>query len=89
MFKKFTIAVLFIPAFAYAQVDGSAGIGAIGFLIGLGICLIVFLALRQVVLWYWKIETLIKNQEAQLKAQQANNHLLAEYIDYLKSKDTI
>lgn len=34
----------------------------------LGICLLIFLAIRSIVLWYWKINAIVENQEKQLDA---------------------
>jgi len=33
----------------------------------LGICILIFLTLRALMLWYWKINTLVENQEEQIK----------------------
>ena len=53
----------------------TSGLGA--FLIILLIALVVFLILRSVMLWYWKIDTMVTNQEAQ-------NKLMAEQRDLLE-----
>jgi len=39
------------------------------FLIFVGI--IVFLSIREIMTWYWKIDTIIKNQETQIAIQKA------------------
>lgn len=48
-----------------ADTAGSAVASIIGFLIGIAILIILFLVLRQVILWYWKVDSI----ETQLKAQ--------------------
>jgi hypothetical protein len=32
-----------------------------------GICLLIFLAIRAIMLWYWKIDTIVDNQETQIQ----------------------
>lgn len=29
------------------------------------VCIIIFLAIREIMTWYWKIDTIIRNQEIQ------------------------
>ncbi|HYF69319.1 MAG TPA: hypothetical protein VD884_14340 [Ohtaekwangia sp.] len=48
-------------------------------LLTVALCIALFLALRALVLWYWKVDRVIANQEAQIS-------LLAEVRDLL-SKD--
>lgn len=91
--KKSILTILAItPLMSFAQINSSyesesLGLGGlIGLLIGLGICLLIFLALRQVVLWYWKIETLIANQHEQTKALQSIYNLLDEDIRLRKEQ---
>lgn len=55
-------------------------------LIGIGICIAIFIVLREVVMWYWKINIIVTNQERQLKAQQETNNLLSEQISLLRSQ---
>lgn len=50
------------------------------------ICILLFLALRQVMLWYWKIEAIIKNQEITNKLLSNNNVLLNEQVSIMKSQ---
>ena len=42
--------------------------------IAIAIIVIVFLVAREIVLWYWKINTIVKNQEK-------TNYLLKKYIE--------
>lgn len=37
-----------------------------GALLFLGITLLIFLALRAIVLWYWKIDKIVGNQQKQI-----------------------
>ncbi len=48
-----------------------------GLLIGIAICVLIFLALRQIMLWYWKVDTIIENQEKLIKLleEQAVNQI--------------
>lgn len=61
----------------------------IGILIGAVICVLIFLALRQVVLWYWKVEDIIKNQELTNKLLSNNNALLNEQILIMKRQNNV
>ena len=45
----------------------------------------VFLIIRELVLWYWKVNTIVNNQEAQLNEQRLTNQLLKQQNDLLKS----
>ena len=44
------------------------------FVLAIAIVIIVFLVAREIVLWYWKINTIVKNQEK-------TNLLLKKYFD--------
>ena len=78
--KKFGLItfILFIPILLFAQSDGAGAI--IGYLLlyafGFAIAFVIFLALRSVVLWYWKVYDIIKNQELQIYEQKQTNYLL-------------
>ncbi|MCZ8217689.1 MAG: hypothetical protein O9262_15705 [Cyclobacteriaceae bacterium] len=50
-------------------------------IIGLAILLIIFLVLRGLTLWYWKIDTIVSNQAKQIK-------LLQEMIEAVKKSNT-
>lgn len=52
----------------------------------LGFCVLLFLALRQVMLWYWKVEVQITNQELTNKLLASNNALLNEQITLMKAQ---
>lgn len=48
--------------------------GAYSLIIGMVIVFIIFLVAREIVLWYWKINTIVNNQEK-------TNLLLKKYFD--------
>lgn len=57
--------------------------GLMSFALVVMICGGLFLALRAVVLWYWKVDTIVANQEKQI-------HLLRALLEKLpKEKDKI
>lgn len=58
----------------------------VGIIIAIVVCFLLFLALREVVLWYWKVDTIIKNQEVTNKLLHHNNALLNEQIAFMKSQ---
>jgi uncharacterized membrane protein YqiK len=37
------------------------------FLLGFSICIVLFLALRMLFLWYWRVDTIVENQEIQIR----------------------
>lgn len=82
MKTNLTVIALIIPAVASAQ-SGLSG-SFFGALIGLAIVILIFLLLREVVMWYWKINAIIENQEKQLNSQQETNNLLSEQITLMK-----
>ncbi len=91
MKKLTTIFLATTPALGFSQVytdsPGSSAGGIVMFLIGLAFFLLIFLVLRQVVLWYWKIDTIIKNQQEQIQAQRTTNILLDEFIKELRNRN--
>jgi hypothetical protein len=87
MKKTLTTVSVFIPLMGYSQSSANATGGLLTGLFIIGISVLVFFALRQVMLWYWKVEKVLKNQEEQLKAQHTTNSLLYELNTLLKVKD--
>jgi len=63
MKKSVTFLFATFPVIAFAQDGGYTAGPIIGILIGLALCVGLFLALRSLMLWYWKIDTIVKNQE--------------------------
>lgn len=39
-------------------------------LVGIAIFIVIFLALRHIMLWYWKVDTIITNQEQVIKLME-------------------
>lgn len=52
----------------------------IAFIFALVVAIGLFLAIRGIVLWYWKVDTIVKNQEE-------TNHLLRAMVRTLESKN--
>jgi hypothetical protein len=44
------------------------------FLLVIAICIGVFLALRALMLWYWKVDRIVDNQQSQIKLLQELLH---------------
>lgn len=47
--------------------------------------LILFFILRQLMLWYWKINVIVENQAKQTAALERQNELMREQIAVLKT----
>lgn len=52
----------------------------IGLLVYLVFLLALFLLLRSFMLWYWKINVIVKNQEQQTKLMEEQRDLLAKLL---------
>jgi hypothetical protein len=46
------------------------------------VCVVIFLAIREIMTWYWKIDTIIKNQDIQIAIQKA-------ILEELKKNNTV
>ena len=75
-----------VPIAAFAQSGETPGASIIGGIFIIAICIGLFFAFRGIVLWYWKVDTILKNQEEQIRTQRATNSLLNEYIAFLKEQ---
>ena len=84
MKRILTVFTLLAPTLAFAQVQSIASGSLTGGVIALVILCLLFLVLREVVMWYWKINTIIENQAKQIKTQQETNNLLSEQITLMK-----
>ncbi|KQC00383.1 hypothetical protein AQF98_12925 [Pedobacter sp. Hv1] len=91
------LALLPLLAFgqAYAEPNTLRAGDIVLFLFGLGICIAVFLVLRQLFLWYWKVEVVIKKQDEQIQLLKSiynsieeNNRLTQSQIDLVIGKDS-
>lgn len=79
MKKHLTSLLLVLPATVFAQ--SSSGVGeAIAFIFVFAIAVGLFLLFRGVILWYWKVNDIVKNQEE-------TNRLLKSIVRNLESKD--
>lgn len=62
--------------------SGDFATSIFGILVVLGVAIVIFLALRSVALWYWKIETII----SELKMINKNLTIMIEKEDGQKEK---
>lgn len=79
---KRTLAIIsvFIPTLAFSQAASFDSGDLIRGVITFAVMILIFLLLREVVMWYWKINTIIDNQAQQIRTQQETNNLLSEQI---------
>lgn len=82
MKRNLTLIASILPSFAFAESGSSQTL--LGGLFALLIIVLIFLALREVVMWYWKVNTIIANQEKLLKTQGETNSLLNEQLSVMK-----
>lgn len=61
--KKMLLLIPMMPLFAQAQDTEGFRTGSFGVLFAIGFTILLFLALRQLVLWYWKIDKIVAYQE--------------------------
>ena len=97
MKKSILTLITTLPLFSFGQTAGSSNYdisGLVGLIIGIIVCLVIFLALRQLVLWYWKVETIITNQSKQIKMLESiynsieeNNRLAQTQIELVIGRD--
>jgi len=88
--------LLLAPGLLFAQAAAMSDSSAFGvlmlFLIGCAIALGIFLLIRSVMLWYWKVYELLQNQKNQIYEQQQTNCLLSQQIEllskHLKNSET-
>lgn len=83
--KSLIVLLAFSPLASFAQSESFNSGSLIGFIIAIVIGILMFLALRQIVLWYWKVEIIIQNQQEQTKGIQAIYNLLDENAKYSKA----
>lgn len=76
--------ILFFPMILFAQSGGDSFVGTlIETIFIMAIAVGMFLILRSLVLWYWKVYDIINNQEKQIYEQQQTNDLLKKQIEIL------
>ncbi|HEY9048260.1 MAG TPA: hypothetical protein VIN08_20275 [Ohtaekwangia sp.] len=51
------------------------------FVLAIGFCILLFLALRALFLWYWKINEIVNNQKTQIR-------LLSDLLQEIKKNST-
>jgi cell division protein FtsB len=59
----------------------SAATALVTLAISLLICIGVFLLIRSLILWYWKIDAIVENQNKQLKELQKASNLIEQFIN--------
>lgn len=86
--KKILTLLTLLPLLANAQVanDGFNFGSLIGVLVGIGVMLLIFLALRQLVLWYWKIDKIVAYQEQNIIALQSAYNTQKEILKQAKEQ---
>lgn len=79
---------------AYAEPNGMPLAGIVMYLLGSAVFIIIFLALRQLFLWYWKVEVILKKQDEQTNLLRSihnsikeNNRLTKTQIELVIGKD--
>ena len=53
-------------------------------IIGLAVFIGIFFLGRAILLWYWKVDVIVKNQEYQTSLLEYQNQLIAQQVDLLK-----
>lgn len=84
--KKLTFIslILFLPVISFAQSGTDSIVGTlIETILIMAIAVGIFLILRSLVLWYWKVYEIILNQEKQIFEQQQTNILLKKQTEAL------
>lgn len=87
-----------LPLFAFgrdAVAENSSPFGGmVGVIFVIGVFIIIFFALRQVMLWYWKVEIILRKQNEQTillrsihKSLEENNRLTKTQIELVIGKD--
>ncbi|RLJ79436.1 hypothetical protein [Pedobacter alluvionis] len=86
--KKILTLLTLLPLFANAQVanDGFNFGSLIGVLVGIGVMLLIFLVLRQLVLWYWKIDKIVAYQEQNIITLQSVYNTQKEILKQAKEQ---
>lgn len=70
--KKLLTMFLLSPVVVFAQSDSSMFSGGlISFIISFLFALVVFLIIRGVMLWYWRVNDIIKRQDTQIELLQS------------------
>lgn len=86
MKKLILPAALMLPLITNAQSSDTTASYLGSMIIGLLVSIGIFLALRQVALWYLNINKIVENQEITNHLLDKNNKLLKEQVELLKSQ---
>jgi hypothetical protein len=68
--------------------------GGIGFsqliiaLLSIGFFVLIFFALRGLMLWYWKVDAIVSNQTAQTELLKMQNFLIEQQTEFLRGFKT-
>jgi len=90
MKKQLTILASLLPTLTFAQSAAGGDIpGIFSFIIAIAIAIGIFIALRAVMLWYWKVDIIIQNQEKLIKTQQETNELLERQLIFIKDRNEL
>jgi cell division protein FtsB len=89
MKNSILIALLISPLFSNAQTGGDIPGMLMVVAVVLGMVTLIFLALRQVLLWYWKVDQIVYNQQKANALMERNNKLLKEQVDLLRSQISV
>ncbi len=54
-------------------------------IIAIAFFILVFFLVRSILLWYWKVDVIVKNQETQTDLLQRQNTLIQEQTNLLKA----
>ena len=46
----------------------------------------IFLLIRSIMLWYWKVSTIVENQEKQIKEQQKLATMIQQFLSQVRQK---
>lgn len=84
--KKILTLILLSPAAAFAQSDsGMFAGGLVAFVFSILIALAIFLVIRGLMLWYWKVDKIVNNLEQQSNTLNAILRRMEERGDNLGS----
>ena len=84
MKKHLLLITLMAPFVASAQGESAGNLEVIGAIVVLALAFLLFFLLRSVMLWYWRVDVIIKNQEKANELLSKNNALLNEQILVLR-----
>lgn len=78
--------------YSFILLQAAGGFSPSGGLIGslftilfvFAVCAAIFLITRSILLWYWKVDVIVKNQESQTALLQRQNDLISEQSTVLK-----